>query len=84
MEALGLTRRQAQVAFWIAQGKTNDELAIILALSERTAAHDVEVILVRLQISTRAEVMLCALQALGWLRWPDPKAAALTNRIDQN
>jgi DNA-binding CsgD family transcriptional regulator len=36
LEALGLTRRQAQVAFWIAQGKTNDDPAIILNTSRHT------------------------------------------------
>ena len=70
LEALGLTRRQAQVAFWIAQGKTNDELAIILNTSRHTIPHHVEAILGRLQLATRAEIMLCALEALGWLRWP--------------
>ena len=70
LEALGLTRRQAQVAFWIAQGKTNDELAIILNTSRHTIPHHVEAILGRLHLATRAEIMLCALEALGWLRWP--------------
>ena len=70
LEALGLTRRQAQVAFWIAQGKTNDDLAIILNTSRHTIPHHVEAILARLHLATRAEIMLCALEALGWLRWP--------------
>jgi DNA-binding CsgD family transcriptional regulator len=70
LEALGLTRRQAEVAFWIAQGKTNDDLAIILNTSRHTIPHHVEAILGRLQLATRAEIMLCALEALGWLRWP--------------
>ena len=70
LEALGLTRRQAEVAFWIAQGKTNDDLAIILNTSQHTIPHHVEAILGRLHLETRAEIMLCALEALGWLRWP--------------
>jgi DNA-binding CsgD family transcriptional regulator len=70
LEALGLTRRQAQVAFWIAQGKTNHDLAIILNTSRHTIPHHVEAILGRLNLATRAEIMLCALEALGWLRWP--------------
>jgi len=70
LEALGLTRRQAEVAFWIAQGKTNDDLAIILNTSRHTIPHHVEAILGRLHLATRAEIMLCALEALGWLRWP--------------
>jgi DNA-binding CsgD family transcriptional regulator len=70
LEALGLTRRQAEVAFWIAQGKTNDDLAIILNTSHHTIPHHVEAILGRLHLATRAEIMLCVLETLGWLRWP--------------
>ena len=70
LEALGLTRRQAQVAFWIAQGKTNDDLAVILKASRHTIPHHVEAILGRLHLATRAEIMLWALETLGWLRWP--------------
>jgi DNA-binding CsgD family transcriptional regulator len=70
LEALGLTRRQAQVAFWIAQGKTNDDLAIILGTSRHTIPHHVEAILARLYLATRAEIMLCTLETLGWLHWP--------------
>ena|SRR5205807_393149 len=70
LEVLGLTRRQAEVAFWVAQGKTNDDLAIILNTSHHTIPHHVEAILGRLHLATRAEIMLCALETLGWLRWP--------------
>ena len=70
LEALGLTRRQAEVAFWIAQGKANDDLAIILNTSHHTIPHHVEAILGRLHLATRAEIMLCVLETLGWLRWP--------------
>jgi DNA-binding CsgD family transcriptional regulator len=70
LEALGLTRRQAQVAFWIAQGKTNDDVAVILGTSRRTIPHHVEAILARLRLATRAEIILWALETLGWLRWP--------------
>ena len=70
LEALGLTRRQAQVAFWIAQGKANDDLAVILSTSRHTIPHHVEAILARLHLATRAEIMLWTLETLGWLRWP--------------
>jgi len=70
LEALGLTSRQAEVAFWIAQGKTNDELAVILKTSRHTIPHHVEAILARLQLASRAEIMLRVLETLGWLRWP--------------
>lgn len=74
LKGLGLTRRQGEVAFWIAQGKTNDDLAIILNTSRHTIPHHVEAILSRLQLATRAEIMLRALETLGWLRWPVKRA----------
>jgi hypothetical protein len=46
------------------------DLAIILNTSRHTIPHHVEAILGRLNLATRAEIMLCALEALGWLRWP--------------
>jgi DNA-binding CsgD family transcriptional regulator len=77
LEALGLTRRQAEVAFWIAQGKANDDLAIILNTSHHTIPHHVEAILARLHLASRAEIMLCALETLGWLRWPTKRRRKL-------
>ncbi len=70
LQALGLTGRQAEVAFWVAQGKANNELAMILGASPRTIAHHVEAILERLGLTTRAEIMLRTLETLGWLHWP--------------
>ncbi len=77
LEALGLTRRQAEVAFWIAQGKANDDLAVILSMSRHTIPHHVEAILARLHLASRAEIMLCALETLGWLRWPTKRRRKL-------
>jgi FixJ family two-component response regulator len=36
LEALGLTRREAEMLAWVAQGKTNLEIAILCDISERT------------------------------------------------
>ncbi len=74
LRALGLTGRQAEIAFWLAHGKTNEELSIIIGVSSRTVAHHVESILARLHLCTRAQVMLRALEALGWLKWPHSTA----------
>ena len=85
LESLVLTRRQAEVAFWIAQGKTNDEVAVILKTSRHTIPHHVEAILARLRLETRAEIMLWALETLGWLRWPTTrrKGARPSDRKDE-
>jgi DNA-binding CsgD family transcriptional regulator len=53
LESLGLTRRQAEVLAWLAQGKTNGEIASILAISPNTVARHVEAILVQLGVATR-------------------------------
>jgi CheY-like chemotaxis protein/DNA-binding CsgD family transcriptional regulator len=50
---LGLTPRQAEVLYWIAQGKTNAEIAIILGTSPRTVEKHVEQLLERLGVENR-------------------------------
>ncbi len=45
LEALGLTRREADVLGWVAQGKTNPEIATILGLSPLTVRTHLEHIL---------------------------------------
>ena len=84
LRALGLTARQAEVAFWLAQGKSNNDLAVILAASRRTIAHHVEAILERLGLTTRAEIMLGTLEALGWLQWPRQLGRPTDNRLNHN
>lgn len=53
LEALGLSRRQAEVLVWIAEGKTNGEIATILGMSERTVEKHVQHIFQRLGVETR-------------------------------
>ncbi len=57
---LGLTPRQAEVAYWVAQGKTNPEIAIILATSPRTIDKHMERILERLGLENRATLIVRA------------------------
>lgn len=63
--ALGLTPRQAEVLYWIAQGKTNAEIAIILGTSPRTIDKHVEQLLERLGVENR---LAAATQANDVLR----------------
>ncbi len=62
--ALGLTPRQAEVAYWVAQGKTNPEIAVILATSPRTIDKHMERIFERLHVENRASLMLQAADVL--------------------
>lgn len=52
----GLTGRQAQVARLLAQGKSNAEIAAMLAISPHTARRHTESVLMKLGIHSRAEV----------------------------
>jgi DNA-binding response OmpR family regulator/DNA-binding CsgD family transcriptional regulator len=58
--ALGLTIRQAEVAYWVAQGKTNPEIGIILDASPRTIDKHMERILDRLGLENRASLTMRA------------------------
>ncbi len=58
--ALGLTPRQAEVAYWVAQGKTNPEIAVILGASSRTIDKHMERILARLGVENRASLIVAS------------------------
>ena len=62
--ALGLTVRQAEVAYWVAQGKTNAETALILGTSPRTVDKHMERIFQRLGVENRASLMVCVSERL--------------------
>ena len=55
---LGLTVRQAEVAYWVAQGKSNGETALILGTSPRTVDKHMERIFQRLGVENRASLMV--------------------------
>ena len=61
---LGLTPRQAEVLYWIAQGKTNSEIAIILGTSPRTIHKHVEMLFERLGVENRAGAIATAASIL--------------------
>ena len=51
---LGLTRRQAEVLHWVAQGKTNEETATILGCGYQTIKTHLKDIYLRLGVNNRA------------------------------
>ena len=53
LEALGLSRREAEVLAWVAQGKTDAAIGTILSLSPRTVAKHLEHIYERLGVENR-------------------------------
>ncbi len=62
--ALGLTPREAEVLYWIAQGKANPDVATILGASVRTVHKHVENIFRKLGCETRAAAGLAANEIL--------------------
>jgi DNA-binding response OmpR family regulator/DNA-binding CsgD family transcriptional regulator len=61
---LGITARQAEVLYWIAQGKSNPDIATILGANVRTVHKHVEHIFQKLGLETRNAAMLAALEVL--------------------
>lgn len=61
---LGITAREAEVLYWIAQGKSNPDIATILGANVRTVHKHVEHIFQKLGLETRNAAMLAALEVL--------------------
>lgn len=64
-QQLGLTPRVAETLLWLAQGKTNGDIALILGISEATVKKHVLDIFARLGVETRSAATLRAIEVLG-------------------
>ena len=60
-----LTPRAAETLLWLAQGKTNPDIAIILGISESTVKKHVQEIFKKLNVETRGAATVRALEVLG-------------------
>lgn len=65
LEKLGLTPREAEVLFWVAQGKTNPEIATILGIGLTTVKKHLEATFVKLGVENRTSAATLALERLG-------------------
>jgi DNA-binding NarL/FixJ family response regulator len=65
LEGLGLTPREAEVLLWIAQGKSNGEIAAILGASEGTIKIHVSHVFEKLGIDNRHAATVRALEVLS-------------------
>lgn len=63
--ALGLTPREAEVLFWVSEGKTNAEVGLILNSARRTVEKHVEHILEKLGVENRSAAIREALRVRG-------------------
>ena len=66
--SLGLTAREMEVLTWIAQGKTNHEIGIILNACTGTICKHVERILCKLRVKNRTSAAAVAFSALAKIR----------------
>lgn len=65
LESLGLSPREAEVLLWIAQGKSNEEIGIILGASRHTIKKHAIHILQKLGVESRNAAVVRALELLS-------------------
>ena len=68
LELLGLTKREAEVLFWVAKDKTNAGIAKVLGCCEGTVRKHLEHIHQKLGVQTRTAAVMVALERLGLLK----------------
>lgn len=64
-QAFDLTPREAEVLVWVAQGKANADIAIILGISEKTAKQHLGVCFRKMGVENRGAATLAALETLS-------------------
>jgi len=74
LESLGLTPREAEVLLWVAQGKSNPDIAVILGTAEGTIKKHVEHIFEKLAVESRNAASLAAIEILSRSVKPGPAA----------
>jgi len=63
--AFGLTPRESEVLRWVAAGKTNRDIGVILGMSPRTVTKHLEHVFAKLGVETRTAAASRALAVLG-------------------
>ncbi len=66
-ELLGLSKREAEVLYWVAKGKENSEIAEVLYVGVATIRKHLEHIYQKLEVKNRASAVVEALKRLGML-----------------
>ncbi|MDT7043449.1 helix-turn-helix transcriptional regulator [Candidatus Nitronereus thalassa] len=64
LEEKGLTRREVEVLEWVARGKTNNEIGLILSISPRTASKHLEHIYTKLGVESRTAAVVQFLEMI--------------------
>ena len=63
--ALAITAREAEVLLWVAQGKSNGDIAIILEMSEKTVKQHLGAVFQKLGVESRISATVRALEVLS-------------------
>lgn len=66
--ALGLTPRAAEALLWLAQGKTNSDIATIMGVTESTVKKHVQEMFDKLGVETRGAAAVRALEVLNAIK----------------
>ncbi len=75
LASLALTPREAEVLFWISQGKSNQDIGIILGAKTGTICKHVEHILDKLNVENRTAAAVVALETCrSVVRLPESKS----------
>jgi DNA-binding NarL/FixJ family response regulator len=74
LELIGLTPREAEVLLWVAQGKSNGDIAILLGMAEKTVKKHMGSIFDKLGLEGRNAATVRALEVLSI---SDPRANPL-------
>ena len=65
LKSLGLTAREAEVLLWVAQGKSNGDIALILGMAEKTVKKHLSNIFEKLGLEGRNAATVQALECLA-------------------
>jgi len=76
--SLELTPREVEVLFWISEGKSNQDIGVILGASTRTICKHVEHILCKLNVENRTAAAVVALEKCpialrSGIKWRQPQ-----------
>jgi len=64
LEEIGLTPRELEVLEWVARGKTNNEIGMILKISSRTASKHLEHIYTKFGVTSRIDAIVTLLHRI--------------------
>jgi DNA-binding NarL/FixJ family response regulator len=65
LERLGVTAREAEVLFWLIEGKSNPDIATILGMAPATVKKHLEHIFQKLGVENRTAAIMSTLQSWG-------------------